>query len=93
MWTGDNVASWGYLKISIPMILSLSLAGVVFCGGKRVGLDIIFLDYCEKEASSAAEHSNEVIQTSVSLMNSFHSLFSVFQLMSGGSSKIRSRSC
>uniref|UniRef100_A0A4W6DEC5 Glucosidase alpha, neutral C n=1 Tax=Lates calcarifer TaxID=8187 RepID=A0A4W6DEC5_LATCA len=32
VWTGDNVASWGYLKISIPMLLSLSVAGIVFCG-------------------------------------------------------------
>lgn len=35
VWTGDNVASWEYLKISIPMLLSLSVAGVVFCGGER----------------------------------------------------------
>ncbi|XP_034015266.1 neutral alpha-glucosidase C isoform X2 [Thalassophryne amazonica] len=32
LWTGDNVASWEYLKISIPMLLSLSVAGIVFCG-------------------------------------------------------------
>ncbi|KAL0969491.1 hypothetical protein UPYG_G00228000 [Umbra pygmaea] len=32
VWTGDNVASWDYLNISIPMILSLSLAGIAFCG-------------------------------------------------------------
>ncbi|KAJ7988803.1 hypothetical protein DPEC_G00312990 [Dallia pectoralis] len=32
VWTGDNVASWDYLKISVPMILSLSLAGISFCG-------------------------------------------------------------
>ncbi|XP_034531614.1 neutral alpha-glucosidase C isoform X1 [Notolabrus celidotus] len=32
VWTGDNVASWEYLKISIPMLLSLSVAGLPFCG-------------------------------------------------------------
>uniref|UniRef100_A0A8D3A9E4 Glucosidase alpha, neutral C n=1 Tax=Scophthalmus maximus TaxID=52904 RepID=A0A8D3A9E4_SCOMX len=32
VWTGDNVASWEYLKISISMVLSLSVAGIVFCG-------------------------------------------------------------
>uniref|UniRef100_A0A3Q0RXU4 Glucosidase alpha, neutral C n=1 Tax=Amphilophus citrinellus TaxID=61819 RepID=A0A3Q0RXU4_AMPCI len=32
VWTGDNVANWEHLKISIPMVLSLSLAGIVFCG-------------------------------------------------------------
>ncbi|KAK9685066.1 Galactose mutarotase-like [Popillia japonica] len=32
MWTGDNVASWEHLRISIPMILTESLAGMAFCG-------------------------------------------------------------
>uniref|UniRef100_A0A3Q1EHJ7 Glucosidase, alpha; neutral C n=1 Tax=Acanthochromis polyacanthus TaxID=80966 RepID=A0A3Q1EHJ7_9TELE len=32
IWTGDNVASWEHLKISVPMLLSLSLAGIAFCG-------------------------------------------------------------
>uniref|UniRef100_A0A8C4GYM8 Glucosidase, alpha; neutral C n=1 Tax=Dicentrarchus labrax TaxID=13489 RepID=A0A8C4GYM8_DICLA len=32
VWTGDNAASWEYLKISIPMLLSLSVAGIAFCG-------------------------------------------------------------
>lgn len=33
VWTGDNVATWEYLKISIPMLLSLSVTGMQFCGG------------------------------------------------------------
>ncbi|KAK5609207.1 hypothetical protein CRENBAI_014696 [Crenichthys baileyi] len=32
VWTGDNVSSWEYLKISLPMVLSLNLAGIAFCG-------------------------------------------------------------
>ncbi|XP_065144709.1 neutral alpha-glucosidase C [Paramisgurnus dabryanus] len=32
IWTGDNVATWEYLKISVPMLLSLSLTGLHFCG-------------------------------------------------------------
>ncbi|XP_067414242.1 neutral alpha-glucosidase C [Emydura macquarii macquarii] len=32
VWTGDNVADWSYLKISIPMLLTLSIAGISFCG-------------------------------------------------------------
>lgn len=36
VWTGDNVARWEYLKISIPMVLSLSLAGIGFCGGNHL---------------------------------------------------------
>uniref|UniRef100_A0A8C9WL76 Glucosidase alpha, neutral C n=1 Tax=Scleropages formosus TaxID=113540 RepID=A0A8C9WL76_SCLFO len=32
VWTGDNLATWEYLKISIPMLLSLSIVGVAFCG-------------------------------------------------------------
>jgi mannosyl-oligosaccharide alpha-1,3-glucosidase len=32
VWTGDNTASWGHLKASIPMILSLNIAGIQFAG-------------------------------------------------------------
>lgn len=36
VWTGDNTAEWSYLKISIPMLLTLSITGISFCGGKRI---------------------------------------------------------
>lgn len=32
MWTGDNIADWSHLQISIPMILSLSITGLSFSG-------------------------------------------------------------
>ncbi|NXU81320.1 GANC glucosidase, partial [Oreotrochilus melanogaster] len=32
VWTGDNTAEWAYLKISIPMLLTISIAGISFCG-------------------------------------------------------------
>lgn len=32
IWTGDNTATWGHLKISAPMLLSIGLAGLPFCG-------------------------------------------------------------
>uniref|UniRef100_A0A0B7B5A3 Glycoside hydrolase family 31 N-terminal domain-containing protein n=1 Tax=Arion vulgaris TaxID=1028688 RepID=A0A0B7B5A3_9EUPU len=32
VWTGDNMAEWSHLKITIPMMLSLSLAGIHFSG-------------------------------------------------------------
>ncbi|XP_019374617.1 PREDICTED: neutral alpha-glucosidase C isoform X1 [Gavialis gangeticus] len=32
VWTGDNTADWSYLKISIPMLLTLSMVGISFCG-------------------------------------------------------------
>uniref|UniRef100_A0ABI7YQP0 Glycoside hydrolase family 31 N-terminal domain-containing protein n=1 Tax=Felis catus TaxID=9685 RepID=A0ABI7YQP0_FELCA len=32
VWTGDNTAEWSYLKISIPMLLTLSITGIPFCG-------------------------------------------------------------
>ncbi|XP_054826887.1 neutral alpha-glucosidase C isoform X2 [Eublepharis macularius] len=32
VWTGDNKADWSYLKISIPMLLTISVAGISFCG-------------------------------------------------------------
>jgi alpha-glucosidase len=32
IWTGDNVASWEHLKLSINMCLGLGMSGVAFCG-------------------------------------------------------------
>jgi mannosyl-oligosaccharide alpha-1,3-glucosidase len=32
IWTGDNTATWGHLKIASPMLLSIGLAGLSFCG-------------------------------------------------------------
>ncbi|CAB3397715.1 unnamed protein product [Caenorhabditis bovis] len=32
IWTGDNTADWGHLEISVPMLLSLSIAGIPFVG-------------------------------------------------------------
>ncbi|CDS39626.1 neutral alpha glucosidase AB [Echinococcus multilocularis] len=32
VWTGDNSASWDHLQICTPMLLSMSLAGLTFCG-------------------------------------------------------------
>ncbi|XP_057716090.1 neutral alpha-glucosidase C isoform X2 [Corythoichthys intestinalis] len=32
VWTGDNLSTWEYLRISIPMCLSMCVAGISFCG-------------------------------------------------------------
>ncbi|XP_058149987.1 neutral alpha-glucosidase C isoform X2 [Dasypus novemcinctus] len=32
VWTGDNRSKWSYLKISLPMLLTLSITGISFCG-------------------------------------------------------------
>ncbi|ETO25135.1 neutral alpha-glucosidase AB precursor [Reticulomyxa filosa] len=32
IWTGDNTADWKHLKISVPMLLSMSIAGLPFVG-------------------------------------------------------------
>lgn len=32
IWTGDNTANWEHLKISVPMLLELSIAGLPFVG-------------------------------------------------------------
>ncbi|KAK5637912.1 hypothetical protein RI129_000089 [Pyrocoelia pectoralis] len=37
IWTGDNSATWDYLKISFPMCLTEALAGVSFCGADVAG--------------------------------------------------------
>lgn len=32
VWTGDNLSSWEHLRMSIPMLLNMSLSGITFCG-------------------------------------------------------------
>jgi alpha 1,3-glucosidase len=32
IWTGDNMGEWSHLKITVPMMLSLNLAGIHFSG-------------------------------------------------------------
>jgi alpha 1,3-glucosidase len=32
IWTGDNTADWDHLRVSIPMLLALGLAGLPFSG-------------------------------------------------------------
>lgn len=36
-WTGDNVANWDYLRISIPMCLTNNIAGMPFIGADIAG--------------------------------------------------------
>lgn len=37
VWTGDNVATWDYLKVSIPMVLSNNIVGYPFIGADIAG--------------------------------------------------------
>jgi alpha 1,3-glucosidase len=32
IWTGDNTATWSHLEASVPMLLSLNIAGIMFSG-------------------------------------------------------------
>ncbi|KAJ2376658.1 hypothetical protein IW150_001848 [Coemansia sp. RSA 2607] len=32
IWTGDNGADWEHLRMSVPMLLSCNLSGMLFCG-------------------------------------------------------------
>jgi alpha-glucosidase len=32
VWTGDNHSRWRHLRLSLPMLMNLSLSGVPFCG-------------------------------------------------------------
>ncbi len=32
VWTGDNASTWDHLRMSLPMLLSMSVSGVSFCG-------------------------------------------------------------
>ena len=33
IWTGDNIAEWSHLKMSLPMMLTLGVTGMQFSGG------------------------------------------------------------
>ncbi len=39
-WTGDNVSNWDHLRLTIPMLLSMGISGMPFCGSDVGG----FLD-------------------------------------------------
>ena len=39
VWTGDNIANWDYLKMSIPMVLSSNIVGLPFNGADVAGFD------------------------------------------------------
>lgn len=45
IWTGDNVATWEHLRISVPMCLTSALAGISFCGADVGG----FVNNVEEE--------------------------------------------
>ncbi|XP_053620573.1 neutral alpha-glucosidase AB [Plodia interpunctella] len=45
IWTGDNSAEWGFLAASVPMCLSLAIAGMSFCGSDVGG----FFKYPDSE--------------------------------------------
>lgn len=32
MWTGDNLADWGHMKMSVPMCLTMAISGFSNCG-------------------------------------------------------------
>ena len=39
IWTGDNQASWEFLRTSVPMLLSLSISGLSFTGADVGGFE------------------------------------------------------
>jgi alpha 1,3-glucosidase len=39
IWTGDNQANWDFLRLSIPMLLSLSVSGLSFAGADVGGFE------------------------------------------------------
>jgi len=44
IWTGDNTATWDHLKMSLPMILSINVAGLPFAGGNNYCYESISVD-------------------------------------------------
>lgn len=51
VWTGDNYANWEHLEISVPMLLSMSIAGLPFVGadvGKVVFFCVVLCLCCPR---------------------------------------------
>jgi alpha 1,3-glucosidase len=47
IWTGDNTANWEHLEVSVPMLLSLGIAGISFAGGlSRASSHCFVLLFC-----------------------------------------------
>jgi mannosyl-oligosaccharide alpha-1,3-glucosidase len=40
IWTGDNKATWAFLKFSVDMLLSISMCGISACGADVGGFDL-----------------------------------------------------
>ncbi|XP_004623565.1 neutral alpha-glucosidase C [Octodon degus] len=60
VWTGDNTAEWSYLKISIPMLLTLSISGISFCGDLALCNFWLFLKSSDHEKPLWTEFPNEL---------------------------------
>jgi len=37
IWTGDNLAKWEHLRMSVPMLLTLGVTGLPFSGADVAG--------------------------------------------------------
>ena len=48
IWTGDNAATWEQLRVSVPMLLSINIAGLSFAGNNQAACVCAF----------AAEHQH-----------------------------------
>ena len=62
LWTGDNVASWDALRVSVPMVLALNLAGFPWAGTARLAPAVA----TAPASYHASSHRNHGIQRWVS---------------------------
>ena len=53
IWTGDNAATWEHMRASIPMLLSISLAGLPFCGASAPAGISVAAKYCKCSGCTA----------------------------------------
>ena len=58
LWTGDNKADWAHLSVSLPMLLSINIAGISFAGadvgGFFGGKDINIYRERDREATCSS---------------------------------------
>jgi hypothetical protein len=46
IWTGDNTADWDHLRVSIPMVLTINLAGIAFSGAFPLAIRVQCSRFC-----------------------------------------------
>ena len=80
VWTGDNTADWGHLRISLPMLMTLNLVGITFSGAdvggffKNPDAELLTRWYQVRASSSPPPHLPVLLHSTLTCYTSQHAL-------------------